>query len=249
MTQCRNCGTELPEHVKYCPRCGTPVELVPWTAPADTEAADKRGGRAKIVLLVLGGAVLLCAVAAVLVLFVFQPRQLAGGELQALLPEGAEVLESVTERIGRTQIVTYQYEQDRTYCDSVMTEELTLRYADGRWNMDAAPKVLRAEDDWTGLEGTWEMHTDDPCAADITVEVGSVLDGGVTGSIQYAEGSTSYNGELDGCFVMDAEAYGNAILLRGTGFFADTCLRIDRDEGMFFNNDVFPMTRSSDPPA
>ena len=64
---CKNCGTQLTEGVKFCPRCGTPIPEQKQTASQQTAAPSpkKPGSKKKIIIpCVVAGAVLIVSVGA-----------------------------------------------------------------------------------------------------------------------------------------------------------------------------------------
>ena len=68
---CRNCGNDLADHLKFCPKCGTPVSAAPYVppvAPAQPNwqlnapiAPVKRKSRAGKILLIVGIVIVLLA--------------------------------------------------------------------------------------------------------------------------------------------------------------------------------------------
>ncbi len=192
-------------------------------------------------------AVLLAVAAAVLlpVLLDAAPPALDDADALAMLPPDAEILDRHERGGGKVRQLEYRYPEAHEYCQVERTERLTFRWEDGAWSPAGEPEVLGETEDWSALAGTWVQRTEGPGAQDLRLAVNGFEGGALRGQASYQDGTAAWEGPAEEVFDQGERlSAGGAYVLNGTGFFRYCCLRVDRDEGVFFNNDIAPMERS-----
>lgn len=197
-------------------------------------------------------AIVLAAVAAVLlpVLLAAAPQELSDAEALTMLPAGAEILARHERSGGKVRRLEYRYTEEHVYCLVERTERLAFRCQDGVWSPEGEPEVLGETEDWSALTGTWAEQTGGPGGRSVWMLVSGFEDGVLRGQASCQDGTASWEGPAEEVFGPGRrQTPGGAYILKGTGFFRYCCLRVDRDEGIFFNNDIEPMETPALPAA
>lgn len=211
----------------------------------ENRSAEKTGGSSPVRAALLG-VLAVAAAAAVFGCVVLSrvPPALTDEAARAFLPEGTELLDRHTRDGGRTCQIEYRYTEAFAWCAVQRTERGVFRYEDGSWVPDGEPETLDESEDWTGLAGCWTEQTEGPEGRSLRVQV-TGFDGGVlTGQVQYRDGASSWEGPAAEAFEPGQRGgAGRPWILKGSGFFRYNYLRIDRDGGLFFDNDCVPMIR------
>lgn len=212
-----------------------------------TRVENKRPPRLRTLLPAMLGTVA-AAVVAVFVVLSVTPPDFTDAEALAMLPEGAELLERHELSQGRVQQLEYRYTEEHEYCLVERTERAPFRYAKGVWSRDGEAEVLSETEDWSGLAGYWTEQTEGPWGRFLRLRVDGFDGGALTGQVLYQDASASCEGPAEELFPAGEKADGEqSWLLRGTGFFRYGYLRVERDGGVYFDNDVRPMKRSELP--
>ena len=102
-------------------------------------------------------------------------KPLAGPDeetVAAVLPEGAELLDSQFDAETGTQAVQYRVAETHTYCDMERTEQLTLTLdsATEQWQA-GEPELLEQDQDWSRLLGLWELESYDDDGYEMQIAV------------------------------------------------------------------------------
>lgn len=176
------------------------------------------------------------------------PPALTDEAALAALPAGTELLASHERDGGRTRLLEYRYTQTYACCAVERTERRPFRYEAGAWVPAEEPEVLDEREDWSALSGYWTERTEGPAGRFFRLQVTGFQDGALEGEIVYRDGASSWEGPA--AEVFDAGQVGDRAglyILRGSGFFRYNYLRIDREKGLFFDNDVTAMTWTERP--
>lgn len=208
---------------------------------------NKRPSRLLPLLLTALGIVTAAAVAALIVLSM-TPPDLTDAQALAMLPEGTELLERHELRQGRVRQIEYRYTEEHKYCLVERTERASFRYEKGAWSLDGEAEVLAESEDWSDLAGFWTERTEGPFARYLRLQVTGFDGGALTGQVLYQDPSGSWEGPAEELFPVGEKPDGVlSWRLTGTGFFRYGYLRVDRDGGIYFDNDVCPMEQSDFP--
>lgn len=177
------------------------------------------------------------------------PPALTDETVLAALPEGAEILDRHTRSGGRTQQISYRYTEEHTFCVVERTARQQFSCGGDAWTPEGEPETLAETEDWSGLAGYWAEQTDGPWARFMRLRVTDFDAGQLAGEIVYQDGASSWEGPAAEVFLPGERAGGTGPwLLQGSGFFRHCYLRVDRDGGIFFDNDVLPLTQTELPP-
>lgn len=205
----------------------------------------RKPSRLPTLLLTVLAVAALAAIAALIALSV-RPPALSDEQALAMLPAGAELLERHELIRGQVLQIEYRYTQEHEYCLVERTERAPFRYEKGVWSQDGEPELLSETEDWSALAGYWTERTEGSEARFLRLRVDGFADGALTGQVLYQDASASCEDAAEELFSPGARMDG-AWLLKGTGFFRYNYLRVDRDGGVYFDNDVSPLSPSELP--
>lgn len=248
--KCGKCGAENKDRALFCAACGEPLE--PASEPEAAAEPARRPSRVRTAVLTALAAVAVAAAAALTVLSAAPPA-FTDEQALAALPAGAEILDRHERSGGREQQLDYRYTQQYGFCQAERTERTPFRYEKGAWSNAGEPQVLAETEDWSALTGCWTEQTEGPEGWFLRVQITGFDGGTLEGEVLYQDGVSSWEGPASEAFGPGQRAEnGGTWVLKGTGFFRYNYLRIDRDAGVFFDNDAMPMVRTehlTEPPV
>lgn len=218
-----------------------------------TQTAVRRRSKTRTILLTVLAAAAAIVVVAALVMLSRTPPELSDEAALAMLPAGAELLERHEQDCGRARTIEYRYTQEYAFCLVERMERALFRYEGSAWSLDGAPEVLAEAEDWSDLAGYWTERTEGPKARFLRVRVDAFGGGALEGQVLYEDAAGECAGQAEEFFLSGERLEdGGPWLLHGTGYFRYDYLRVDRDGGVYFDNDVRPMARGdlpSEPPS
>lgn len=165
----------------------------------------------------------------------WSPAGLADTELTGYLPADAVVTANGTQK--RTQTVEYTYGSEYAYCDVTTSARRTFRY-EGGWEPDGQEEILDQTEDWSRLTGTWT----DESEPGLAIVIQAFSGGGVAGAVTCPGGQS---GLFDEFFAVGEQQSDGSYQFVGKDALSGTYLRIERENGLLFDNTQRPMDKDA----
>ncbi len=169
---CGNCGTQIPDGSKFCPNCGKAVEApVQVQNQAPVQAVPKKGGTGKLIGIIAGVCVLILALGAGTVFFIF------GRKTTINLNKYMTISYSGYETIGKASAVFDSEKFEADYKDKIkFTRAAKKEFESAKGEFGELGAFVGDIDD---IEGALAAYGFTPA---------SILEDGVNGSLDRTEG-------------------------------------------------------------